>query len=128
MGFKIYAGRTLHLPKSLASRPHLWIVITEPNDTPEEVVIVNLTTRHPSSDTTLILNTTDHRFIEHETVVYYADARFAPVTAMQNAIRSGVSSFDEDCSGALLERIQLGLFQSPFTPNNIKDYCKKCFP
>ncbi|MFN6558616.1 MAG: hypothetical protein RMY28_002265 [Nostoc sp. ChiSLP01] len=127
MGLKIYAGRTFHIRKSSASKPHLWIATTEPDGTPEQVVIVNLTSRHANSDTTVILNNTDHRFIKHETVVYYADALFAKVAAIQDAIKNGVSSFDDDCSDALLERIQLGLLESPFTPNKIKDYCKECF-
>ncbi|MHC5728887.1 MAG: hypothetical protein ACYTXY_33180, partial [Nostoc sp.] len=69
----------------------------------------------------------DHRFIKHETVVNYTDAIFAKVVAVQNAIKNGLSSFDDDCSSALLERIQLGLLKSPLTPKKIKNYCRECF-
>ncbi|MEH2262386.1 hypothetical protein [Nostoc sp.] len=127
MGLKIYAGRTFHLPTPPAMKPHLWVAMTEPDGTPEETVIVNLTTRHPNSDTTVILDSGDHRFIKHETVVNYADALFTKIVSVQNAIKNGLSSFDDDCSSALLERIQIGLLQSPFTPKKIKSHCKKCF-
>ncbi|MBN4005480.1 hypothetical protein [Nostoc sp. LPT] len=40
---------------------------TEPDGTPEEVVIVNLTTRHPNSNISVILNTTDQHFIKSDT-------------------------------------------------------------
>jgi len=127
MGLKIYAGRTFHVRKTSTSKPHLWIAITEPDGTPEKVVIVNLTTRYPSSDTTVILNIGDHRFIKHETIVFYADALFAKVTAIQDAIKNGISKFDDDCSDALLERIQLGLLESPSTAKNIREYCREYF-
>ena len=127
MGLKIYAGRAFHLPTSPATKPHLWIVTTEPEGNPEEVVIVNLTTKRANSDITVILDSRDHRFIRHQTVISYADALFTKVVAVQDVIKNGLSKFDDDCSDNLLERIQLGLLQSPLTPKKIKKYCGECF-
>lgn len=125
MGLKIYAGKTFHLPTPPAGKYHFWIAATDPDGIPEKFVMVNLTTKRSNSDTTVILDSKDHRFINHETVVYYLDARFVEVSIIQKAIREGISSFDDDCSNEVLERIQLGLMQSPFTPNKIKMYCRE---
>ena len=56
-------------------RGHLWIVVIELPRSPKEVVIVNLTSRKPNSDTTVVLQSDTHRFVKHETVVNYFDAK-----------------------------------------------------
>lgn len=127
MGLKFCAGKTFHLPTRLEEKRHLWIVVTDPDGIPEKVVIVNLTTLRHNSDMTVTLDRGDHRFIKHQTVVNYASARFVEVIKLQEAIKVGLSTFDEDCSDILLEQVQFGILESPFTPNNIKKYCRECF-
>ncbi len=67
----IYPGKCLVWPHREGAQPHLWIVLTEPTGDPAQVVVVNLTTRIPTSDATVVLNVGDHKFIKRETVVYY---------------------------------------------------------
>ena len=123
----IYAGRSIVLPKTSGATPHLWIVLTEPEGYPPEVVIVNLTTRKPDSDTTLTLNAGDHPFIEHETVVYYADARLAKAGGIEQIVKYAGYGFHDDCSSDLLKRVRRGLLDSRYTPKKIKEYCKSRF-
>ena len=127
MGLEIYAGKTFFRSTPPANKSHLWISVTNPEGTPEQVVIVNLTTHRNGCDTTVLLNSQDHRFIKHETVVRYVDAQFAQVVAVQNAIKAGISSFHDDCSDDLLEKLKQGLLVSQFTSQRIKKYCKNCF-
>lgn len=129
MGTRIYAGRTFHLPSDLTDEMHLYVAITGSEGYPEEtVVIVNFTSEgsRKSYDTTVTLDIGDHRFIKHGTVVNYADAEIATVDYVQRAVKSGLSSFDEDCSDELLETLQQGALDSDFTANEIrrrvKDY------
>ncbi len=131
MGLKIYAGRTFHLPTPPSYIPHLFIVVTPPdfvlnssNQLIESVVVVNFTTKKPGKDDTVVLTPQDHRFIRHETVVSYPDARFVKVSVIQEYMTQGQSTFDDDCADDLLEKIQDGLLASPFTPNKIKKYYK----
>jgi hypothetical protein len=129
MGLKIYAGKTFHLPTPPSNIPHLFIVVSPPdfivnslNQLVESVVVVNFTTKKSGKDDTVVLMPQDHRFIRHETVVSYRDARFVEVSRICDYITQGTSRFDDDCSDDLLEKIQDGLLVSPFTPNKVKKY------
>jgi hypothetical protein len=128
-GLDIYAGRTLLLGTPNQIKRHLWIVLTNPKGKPndEKVAMVNFTSLKQDSDTTIVLESKDHPFVRHETVVYYQDARLAEVILIQKAVKQGLSSFHDDCSNELLEKIQLGLLISPLTPKNIKSYCQELF-
>jgi hypothetical protein len=131
MDLEIYAGRTILVPHQVNGIPHLWIVITEPREQPEMVVIVNVTTRttftrinHDFSDSTTILLVEDHRFISKESIVYYKDARLVEVTAVQKLIEHGKFNFHDNCSNEMLLKIQEGCLKSPHTPKKIIQYCQ----
>ncbi|MEC4815829.1 MAG: hypothetical protein SAK29_21525 [Scytonema sp. PMC 1069.18] len=134
MSDEIYPGTCILIPKPGHDKRHLWIVLTEPNKILTEpnkdilqVVIVNVTTLREGSDTTVILTPGEHRFIRHESVIYYNDAMFAPVDPLCQLAKQKGYKFDDDCSDELLERIQRGLLVSPFTPKKIKKYCESVF-
>ena len=131
---KICAGRTFHLATPPKGTPHLWIILTDINYEncgggviTETVAIVNLTTKRSSSDTTTILDVGDHRFIKCETVVDYAYAMVVEVNQIKKYIETGYSRFDDDCSEDLLDAIQKGVLESPYTPEDVVDYCQECF-
>ena len=119
---EIYPGTCILLPKPGSKEKHLWIVLTEP-DEELNVVIVNLTTRRSGSDTTVILNQGDHPFIRHPTVVHYSDARKAPAKALQQIANRPEYDYHDDLEDEILERIKEGLFQSQETKPAIRDYC-----
>jgi hypothetical protein len=113
-------GDTYLLPKPGHSTPHLWIVLTEPDATSGDVIMVNLTTQRSYSDATVVLNAGDHPFVQHATVVNYSDARYARAAALDTAAKSGICRLMKPMSEDVLKRIQEGLLNSPHTPNKIK--------
>jgi hypothetical protein len=50
---------------------HLWVIISDPEQDPDEVLIVSLTEYHPKKDTACILGPGDHPFIHKKTCVAY---------------------------------------------------------
>jgi len=125
---EIYPGRSILMPKFSGATPHLWIILTEPEGNPPQVVIVNLTTLKPDTeDRTVILNVGDHPFIAHETVVYYVDARLATAQGILQLSKFPGYGFHDDCSKRLLEIIRSGLLESKDTPKGIKAYCRARF-
>ncbi len=113
------------MPKSADSTPHLWVIITEPDEN-GDVVIVNVTSWRPDSDETVIIKTGEHHRITHQSVVFYQDARIAKAALIEKAIQNTTLCVKCDpCSQELLMRIQQGVTQSRFTPRKVKDFCQK---
>jgi hypothetical protein len=115
-------GTCKNLKKPGDSRFHLWVVITDPDEN-NQVVIVNLTTKRDGSDETVILNSGDHRFITRPTVVNYNDARVAPVSALAEYVREYGN--DVDLDNEILKQIQAGVFISSNTKPIVKEHCQK---
>jgi len=117
-------GDAAEMPKPGQAVPHLWIIVTDPLASSHEAVIVNVTTLRQHSDTTVVLKPGDHPYIQHDSVIFYADARLADVRNIQAGIDGGWFRQYDACSPALLKRIQEGLLASKFTRNKIKDFCR----
>lgn len=118
------AGQTILLPKPGHETAHLWVVLTAP-DTQAQMLIVNFTTLRPHSDSTVVIQPGEHPFVTHATVVHYADARLTAASAVTGALASGLFLPHQDCSPALLQRLLLGAFASPHTPEKIKRYLRQ---
>ena len=106
---------------------HLWVVVAELPGAREELVVVSLTTKRDGSDTTTLLLPGDHPFIQHETVVYYADVRRFDKTDFVGRVESKFFGIGEPFPPAVLGRIQRGLMASPFTPRSFKKLCEGLF-
>jgi len=121
----VHRGDTLLMPITRKPKEaHLWILVTEPT-TDGTCVTVNITT--PTSrraDRTIILQKGDHPFIQHESIITYADAQFETVKDLQNYVSGGTAKPKQAISPRLLRRIQDGLINSPETPYKIRDFCK----
>jgi hypothetical protein len=91
-------------------------------------VCVNVSSRKPHSDTTVILQRGDHSFVTHESVINYQDAREMPINLVEQALTARTSQFvcvpHDPCSPELLGRIRDGLVKSKPTPKGIKTKCK----
>lgn len=99
---------------------HLWVIITEPFGSPEQVIIVNLTTKRSHSDTTVILSPGDHSFIKHETVINYNDARIKNSDDIKLRVHERFFEPRESFRDGVILVIQQGLIDSPRTPRDIK--------
>jgi len=125
----VTAGDTFVLKKTVRSKEHLWIVITD-KDSDGKVAIVNLTTYRPESsnyfhDTTVRLARGDHGFIRHDSVVVYGDAQIVCAEALVTAVQSGVGRTHTTCDVAVLGKIQQGIFDSPHTKENVLEYARE---
>ncbi len=115
------------MPTPTQPTPHLWVVLTEPDENPLTVVIVNLTTPRWDSDRTVILQPADHTFITHETVVLYAEAVIVPVEPLNKYVDLRPNCRRDDCSTSMIKRVRDGLLASPETPKKVKAYCRLRF-
>ena len=92
-------------------------------------VCVNVTSKQSHSDTTLVLKAGDHRFITHESVINYQDAREMPINLVEQALVKKTEQFvctaHDPYSEELLQRIRDGLIASKQTPKGIKAKCKR---
>lgn len=120
-------GDAVAMPKPGRVTSHLWIILTD-LDGDGKVVIVNVTSLRPdTADKTTVLRAGDHPFIKHDSVVYYADARFADANQIEAGLGMNSPLFVQhpSCSELLIKRISEGLLTSEFTPNGIVAYCQK---
>ncbi|MBM3334646.1 hypothetical protein FJY63_08295 [Candidatus Sumerlaeota bacterium] len=106
----------------LPQQPHLWIVITTPNDR-GEVAIVNFTST--ICDKTCQVAPGEHPFVKKPTVVRYQDARLALVSDLRKGCERGLLSLRTPVDSNLLRRIQQGALQSPFTPGKVAREVKR---
>jgi len=119
----IRAGATLYFPPHGDSKPHLHFVVTDP-DHGGFVVSVPVTTRREHSDTTVILQSDDHPWIQHESCASFKFADYRRVETLEKWIGSGRCRMHSDMSSKLLARIREGLLESPYTIISIKEYCR----
>ena len=120
----VVAGATYKFPIPGKSTPHLWVVLTDPDDN-DEVAMVNLTTRRIGSDDTVILDFGDHPFVKHPTVVLYMDARRATAKSLTDAVSGDVACRHSLVRPDILSRIQDGVQQSRLTPSELKEYVRR---
>ncbi len=113
-------GDTILLPKPGQETSHLWVLVSSINPQNGEVIIVNFTTERPHSDTTVVIQPGEHRFVDRPTVVFYSDARFAKLAAIESAVIQGIANRHDPLTPALLKRVQDGLLMSPLTPAKVK--------
>lgn len=108
--------------------PHLWIILTSPEEHPDdEVVAVSLTTKHSWSDPTVEIGPGDHPFVDRPTAVRYSNADFYPPQRFIRAVLSGEATRRPAVSDELLARIRRGLLDSPSTPERVKEFCEPLF-
>jgi len=104
------AGDTLIIDEPGTSLDsHLWIVISDPEDYPEEIVLVNFTKYRPDKDQACILERGDHPFISQRTSVEYRGAKTASAKELQTLLDGGQISSHKPTSPELLERIRDGV-------------------
>ncbi|MCK5876738.1 MAG: hypothetical protein KAG43_03820 [Candidatus Marithrix sp.] len=123
----IIQQNTILVPVPSPSCKHLFIVLTAPEGEPPVVVMVNITTRRPTSDATVILTSGDHPFIKHESVVAFEHTSLFEVERLENGLSNGSLSKYPDINETLFIIIKQGLLNSPRTPQNIKKYCNSRF-
>jgi hypothetical protein len=122
--FVPFKRATLLIPSGPADDPdrkHLFVVLTDPIEVSgfegKQVLLVNIVSvpNGFSYDSTCILKPGEHRFIKHESYVYYAKARIEAANALLRGVKSGQLIPHEIMDDALVKKICDGLQQSPHT-------------
>ena len=121
------AGRTFLFAPAPHDKPHLWLVLTDPDGDPAEVIAVMVCTVRAHTDPTIILQVGDHPFIVHESCVHYSTATKLSLTRILTAQKRGHCQFRDDLSREILNKIRRGLLTSPYTVIAIKEYCSTRF-
>ena len=123
--FKGDPGDTIYWSRYGEHTPHLYVVVTAPYGDPPRVVIVNLTSKQSHSDTTVVLLSSDHPFIDRETVVNYNKAGSVCLERLKHEIEDGTAKPEAPFSAHLLKTIQQGILDSARTPRGIKELCRR---
>jgi hypothetical protein len=97
------AGETFLLP---GLDDHLWMVISDPVKTPEELVVVCFLSWQPQYDQACVLEAGDHPFIKHSTCVNYPGARVVSDAKLESLKAGGALRTKDPLSTHLLARIR----------------------
>jgi hypothetical protein len=94
------------------SDKHLWIVLSDPNVDPENVLIVNLTTYDSRKESACILKSGDHCWITHDTCVNYEDAMVTTLDKLNAAKDGGALKMQTCLADNVLRKILDGVLAS----------------
>jgi hypothetical protein len=99
---------------------HLWVVISTPQQNPEEVVIVNLTSWDKLKDQSCVLGPEDHAWISHKTCVRYQDAKCVAESKLDELFAAGLLARHDDATDDLLRKVLLGAGTTEALPNKCR--------
>lgn len=85
---------------------HLWIVLSDPEQDPHRVLLVNVTSWRADKEQVCLLNPGDHECVEHNSVINYEDARVVGSPHLVSLVASGGVILHESVSPALLHYIR----------------------
>ena len=92
---------------------HLWIVLSDPQQNPDQVLVVNLTTVTRRKDTTCILRPGDHPFVRHDSCVNYHDGRVYSNSCLDSLLARDKIRPEDRLDAPILQRIREGAILSP---------------
>jgi len=85
---------------------HLWMVISEPTEDEENILVVNFNTWKPWGDPACVLNAGEHPFIRHRTYVNYRDALVMSRDELAMLLRLNQAAPRAPLSEPLLKKIR----------------------
>lgn len=112
-------------PGISGSIPHLWMVVTDPTPQDQTVIIVSLTTLRHGAEQTVVLRKGEHKFINRDSSVHYADARLADASDLDAKAKAGQIKPHDPCPPKTLETVRAGILASELTPKKVQRFYKK---
>lgn len=91
---------------------HLWVIISDPAQDPNDVLIVNLTSWRSDHDQTCILRVGDHPWIQHDSCVNYPAAKVTSLGMLKMLLGKSLITPKDPFAPAVLERIREGAGES----------------
>ncbi len=110
------AGLTFRFAESqpgFDANRHLWIILSDPDEFPDEILTVFMTSLRPGMDQTCILEVGDHPFITRKTTIAYGAAAVWTRVALGQAIADGDIVLRDPIDDSLLTRIRFLALASP---------------
>jgi hypothetical protein len=95
---------------------HLFIMISDPAQDPNRIVMANFTSWRADKDQSCIVEVGEHRFIRRRSCVYYGEHRLISLANYEQLLASRHLSPHDPVSRDLLKRILDGAAVSPFLP------------
>ena len=111
----IRAGDTL-LSTRRDLEEHLWIVVSDPRQDPDAVLVVNLTSWREDKDDSCLLGPGDHPFVAHKSCISYRGGNLTTIATIEHALQAGVLQIHDPVSAEVLARIRAGAAISRFIP------------
>jgi hypothetical protein len=106
------AGDTIVIPEPGASYDsHCWMVISDPTQG-DECVIVNFTSWRADKDQACVVETGEHAYIVHKTLVNFKEAKRIPIHSLEILIASKHLKSHDRLSPELLNKIRAAVPQS----------------
>ena len=105
---------------------HLWAVISDPQQSNDEIVIANFTTLKNKSyeDTSCIIETGEHKFFkdkQHRSYVFYNRSRVVNLSELELWLRTGqLKPYPEPLSSELLEKVRAGAKETIHLPFGVE--------
>ena len=104
----------------LASKPHLHVVISDPDEN-DCIVLVSITTERQKSDTTTRLEAGIHPFIDNPSVVAYQYSKMVSCAQLRNLIEIGEATPKADACGDIVTRAQAGMQETRRAPREVQE-------
>jgi hypothetical protein len=103
--------------------PHLWVIVSDPTQDKNKIVIVNVSTWRDKAvifnDPSCIIENGEHSFIKQKSYIVYKEALIVAESALQDGFKGGVLTSWEDCSTQLLEKILTGATVTQHLSNEV---------
>src|SRR5205807_1810394 len=84
---------------------HLWIILSDPEKNPDQVLLVNLTTWDERKEKVCLLGPGDHPWVTHQTCINYGDAVLTSFAKLLEAKDGGAVKLQEPLSEEILKRV-----------------------
>jgi len=100
---------------------HFWMVISDPEVDPSQVVIVNMTGWRRDKDQACLINPGDHPAVTKNSVVNYAESRVYSNAHLDDMDGRGTILVREPLSASILEMIRVGAAKTDRIPLGHKE-------
>ena len=114
------AGDTFVNQSAPHTPTHLWAVISDIQQSVDEIVIVNFTSWRQDKDESCLLDKGDHPHIQHKTYISYRDAHVVTLAKLEELESQSLITRKETLDSDILTRVREGAMVSPFAKLKIR--------
>lgn len=100
--------------------PHLWMILSDPGQDPQRVILVNFTSWKPYHEQHCIVEPGEHPFVIHRTCINYRRSREVTLAALEVLVKWRKALPQQAVDAVLLGRIQAAATLSSLMPASHK--------